>query len=239
MQVRSLLSRASQLSGLSTIEEGLPEELTDFALFLIKDLCDELRVESLWSWASKTYSFTTNQRSVTIGKDTALNHPDVATNQSVLLVDSLQYYLAGIWSPVAQISKADFMSMGVSDIAATIPTSFYYEQDQDANHFGVLYFTQPLNSPYTFRLTTRAMTDDLTLDTELQLPSGYEGVLAYGVAKRLANQSALESSHLEREFTERLGRIKAFNSKPKLLKMPNGNILYDIRMDTSGRTRSY
>jgi len=230
---RDLIKLAYTVSGVYNSVDSIPQEDSELALNELNGLIDTLRNDELYIPSESVFTFNTeaNKLSYTIGIPSGLTPPDWSINQEIVRLDSMRVLIGNTWSVLSELSNSDYYRASQNIMAQTIPTTFSYNKTR--NPYDVISFLNPPSSQWQVQIATQGIVPNYTLDDEISLPSGYFGVLEYGLATLLADIAGLDSSRVASTYGSRLSRLKRTNSQevPKLKRSSGGGI-YSVGSDS-------
>jgi len=137
-------------------------------------------LDQLWLQNLAVYRLQEESVSVTAQTHTIGPSGDFVTTRPIKIESAYQRFNS-IDYPINIINQAQYRGIAAKSITSTIITDLYYEADDTD---GTLYFYPVVTA--TVFLITRTQLNTFTINETITLPPGYEDMLAFNLAIRLA-----------------------------------------------------
>jgi hypothetical protein len=183
---RSIINQAARKISVLGRGQVMPAEEVADALEALNGLLGQFTAETgvLYEDARETFALNGSESySIGSGGDFDTTKPAVI-DAAFVRIGSLDY-------PLRQIGSGDYAAIGIKSISG-IPDSFYYETGEPLGRL----FIYPVGvAGYTLQLwSKKALTSFANLTTDYTLPPGFQDMLVYNLAIRLAPEYEKEPS---------------------------------------------
>lgn len=209
MTVRDIISRSLRLLGVLASGETAEASQTQDALTTMNAMVSAWKNDGLLIYKNQiqTVSLIASQQSYTIGTlgDFAIDRPDY--------IVEAKYSLNNIEYPIEILNLKQWADIPNKLVSGSIPTKLYYNPEYP---LGVLYFWPLPNGASSVVLYYGNSIDSFTsINTTVSLPPGYEDLLVYGTAERIAPEYGKDlSASSYKILKETISGIKRRNTKP-------------------------
>ena len=178
---RSIIKRALQRNGVLTKGESPDGDEAQDGLLLINDLLQSWSNDSLLIYARQLESFplVSGQQTYSIGVGGDFN------TTRPLQVLSAFTRIGGIDYNIDIISDTEFDTITQKGISSSIPSVMYYQTGYPLGQLNIY----PVPTVGTLYIRTeKPLTEFATLDTDVELPPGWERALIYNASMELAGE---------------------------------------------------
>lgn len=216
MTARALLTRALRTVGVLAGNETPSAEDASAALGILTSMLDAWRADRLTitHLTRNAFTATSGQASFTIGPTGA----DWTFGSVPTWIDAASVILVGsnpaVEQPIEILTQQRWALLQLKDLSYDPAYGIYYERTS-ASLGTVRVLAVPDQTQTIVLYLLAPLTATLTLDTGLDLPSGYEDALVYNVAKRAALEWSRPLDPLLAELADNsLRLIKSANVQP-------------------------
>lgn len=227
---QDLISRAMRLIGVASVGETLSAEEVDAGLTALNAMLSSWRNERLMVYAiqEETLSMVASQSSYTIGPSGDLNTTRPVKIEHAFLRAS------GVDYPVQIINDREYADIPEKTTDTDIIEKLYYAPSMST---GTLYVWPTPNTANVLHLFTwTPLSEIATSSTTITLPPGYEEMIVFNLAPRLAPEYGVQiSQEVAGYAVDSMAAIKRINSQPikayTELPMFVGRVHHDIYTD--------
>ena len=182
-----MITRAMRLNGDYEVGQTLSAEDASDGLYALNEMMESFNLQRLmiYNIIDEDFPLVEGQRSYTIGSGA-----DFDTDRPISLENSCYIENAGIRYPVKIVNQPAIVGIPVPGVT-TMPSWVYYDT---AYPTGTITFDCEPYAGLTFHLCSRKILQQFTdLTTSLSLPQGYQGVIEFTLAERLAPEYGHEA----------------------------------------------
>lgn len=223
-----IIKRSLRLLGVYSAGEDLSADESADALSALNALMDSLSNDSLQVFARSVdaIALSAGTASVTVGPSggTVTTRPVEVLDESYLRIGSTDY-------PLDMLTLDEWNAIGTKTLSG-LPAALYVQPDMP--DITVHIWPQPSEAATLYLWSRKQIRQFTSLPTELNLPPGYERMLAFMLAEELAPEYEREPSPTVRQKAAAARRsIKRTNLEVPVLDMPpgvpDGTMYRDIR----------
>ena len=214
--VRSIISDALQEIGVLAGNETASADMAAICLLRFRNQLDSWAAESLTLASLNKVSFAltpgTSTYTIGDGADIDVQRPVWITRINYQIPGTTIENLGGL----AQWDDEAYAAQPIKDLSGSLPQAFWYNA---STPFGTLVFWPVVNQAVTVVLYLPTATSaDITLNTDIQGPPGYQEAFMYQLAKRLCTPfGRVPPPLLLENIAEATARFKRPNLKPGLM----------------------
>lgn len=223
-----VIKRSLRLLGVYSAGEDLSADESQDGLSALNALMDSLSNDSLQVFARSVdaIALSAGTASVTVGPSggTVTTRPVEVLDESYLRIGSTDY-------PLDLLTLDEWNAIGTKTLSG-LPAALYVQPDMP--DITVHIWPQPSEAATLYLWSRKQIRQFTSLTTELNLPPGYERMLAFMLAEELAPEYEREPSPTVRQKAAAARRsIKRTNLEVPVLDMPpgvpDGTMYRDIR----------
>lgn len=213
----TLIKRALRLLGVYSIGEDPSADEAADALAALNALMDSLSNDSLQAFARSVdpIALAAGAASVTLGPsgDTITDRPVQVLEESYVQIGDVSY-------PLDLLTLAQWNAIGIKTMTG-LPRALYVQAEMP--DITVSIWPQPSEACTLYLWSRKQIRQFTSLTTEVNLPPGYERMLAFMLAEDLAPEYEREPSPTVRQKAAAARRsIKRTNAEVPVMDMPKG-----------------
>jgi hypothetical protein len=212
-----LINRAYTLLGIKDPGQAVDGTLEVDALDVLNTMIDSWRTEEFFVYQINevVYALAANQQTVTVGPGQQIDIP-VPLN----IEDSVFVRNGNMDYPVPQGDRESYAAIIIKTVGSTYPDMVYYNR---AYPFGTLYFWPVPATALELHLPVWSpLSSFADLNTEYELPPGYERALGYSLAEEVSPGIADVPGQVTRTASMARRNVKRVNRITPTLQMPIG-----------------
>lgn len=178
---RNIIKRALQKNGVLTKSENPSGDEASDALETLNDLIGSWSNDSLLIYArlSESFPLVSGQASYTIGSG-----GDFDTARPLQILTAFTR-IGNIDYDIDIISDVDFDEISQKNISSSIPDVMFYQSSSPLGNITI--YPVPTTGSLHIR-SEKQLSEFTTLDTDLELPAGWDRALIYNLALELASE---------------------------------------------------
>lgn len=215
----------------SSIDQITDEDIS-FGLQKLNLLIDQLRLEKFWPAGKNFQQFATQGGKWDYTISNTINGPiapDFLLEHQLVRIDSVQVLVGTVWQSIKQIPLDEFFRASQNIGAQTLPQA--YSLNRTSNPYDHFYLMVPSAGVWQIRIAYNGTVDNYDLDTEINLPSGYYGVLEYGTAMLIADSRRFDSTKVSELYLSWKNRVIKSNQTVPYLTAGKGTKIWSIGAD--------
>lgn len=213
----TIIKRALRLLGVYSAGEELSAEEAGDALSALNSMMDSLANDALQVYARSVDAIplSVGQTSVTVGPSGAK-----LTDRPVKVLSETYLQIGNVSYPIDILTLESFNSIGIKPINGLTQAIYVQMGIPDAT---VYFWPQPSQACTLYLWSQKLIREFPALTTEVNLPPGYDRMLAFLLAEEIAPEYQVEPSPTVRQKAAASRRsIKRTNLEVPVLTMPNG-----------------
>lgn len=214
MTGRDLVSASLRLIGALAPGETLAAQEATDGLAAFNRMIASLSNEGLLIYAitaEAPLTLTPGSATVTMGVAGSITTRPQAIEKAVIRDGTLDF------PPMRLLSIDEYAAIPLKSLQSTYPTDLYDDGGYPLRTLSL--YPVPSAAKQLILFTTRALTQITTLDTVLDMPPGYEEMLIYNFAPRIAPEYGKQTpAEVVQIATSSMAAIKRANHKPRYLR---------------------
>jgi len=229
MTVRDLLSRSLRLIGVLASGETADASMASDALTSMNGMIDSWKNVGLMIFENQVQSvtLTSGQQTYSIGLTGDLNvaRPN-SINEAYFVSNSIEY-------PISILTEAEWAAIPDKSTSSDVPTKLYYNLSFPLGEIN--FWPKPSGSLAVNLYTPNPVTKFSSINSTVEMPPGYEDLLVYGTAERIAPEYGKElTPKQDKILTDLKADIMRKNTTEEFMAcdpfLPNQSGAYDIKI---------
>ena len=206
---QQVINRSLRILGVIGAGETATGDDSSDALTVLNQMLQSLSLQGLSAYRcpQETFNLVVGQSSYTVGPSGAA----LVTTRPLSILDGF-VRLNGIDYPVMFVDAPTYDSYAKKDVQTNLPDRVFYDPTLTNGTF--YFYPQPSQANAFYFRSWKVLESFAGLSEEVDLPQGYDRMLAYMLARELAPEYGKPiSADVERIYAEALGNLKRANHR--------------------------